>query len=71
VNIYTDDKGALLDHAKEIGQRQSAIELVGKGKVHESIVRQLEHEKQNPLRRTQKEISKTKEREDYEPDIQV
>lgn len=28
VRLYTDDKEALLEHAAEVGERQSALELV-------------------------------------------
>jgi len=59
--IYTDDKESLLDHAAELGIRQSAIELVSKGKSHRDFVteRQRQDKEQeinhNPIK-------------DYEPD---
>ncbi len=47
VRIYTDDKQALLEHASEIGDRQSAIELVAKSSSHQEHMQYLqraEHE---------------------------
>lgn len=42
--IYTDDKETLLEHASELGIRQSAIELVGKDKSHIDAVMQLQRQ---------------------------
>lgn len=59
--IYTDDKESLLDHAAELGIRQSAIELVSKGKSHRDFVtdRQREDNEQELTHKPNK---------DYEPD---
>ena len=45
--IYTDDKEALLEYAERIGDRQSALELVGKNKTHLDYVQKLERDKYN------------------------
>ena len=68
--IYTDDKEALLANAKEMGERQSAIELLQKGKSQEDFVMQMErNEKPKPPRTKEKEITHAKNRENYEPEI--
>lgn len=59
--IYTDDKESLLDHAAELGIRQSAIELVSKGKTHKDFVTDRQRE-DNEQELTHKPIK------DYEPD---
>lgn len=49
VHIYTDDKTELLHHASELGERQSALELIGKGKLQNAFVaRAQRQEKENP-----------------------
>ncbi|WP_245843654.1 MobF family relaxase [Niastella vici] len=41
VHIYTDDKAALLEHVSEMGDRQSALELMGANEASQSIADQL------------------------------
>ncbi|MEP7170459.1 MAG: AAA family ATPase, partial [Bacteroidota bacterium] len=45
VHIYTDDKASLLEYASQIGDRQSAIELVSKNDSHQKFVEQVIREK--------------------------
>lgn len=70
VNIYTDDKIALLDNASEIGDRKSAIELVGKYDRHKDHVIQKQQEKyrnhEKPTK--EREINNRTDR-DYEPEF--
>lgn len=65
VRIYTDAKEELLQHASELGERKSALELLGKGKLHKEFVAQMQrqekanHEKgkdQDKSTRNQKQI---------------
>ncbi|MBE7172365.1 MAG: relaxase domain-containing protein [Williamsia sp.] len=68
--IYTDDKESLLHHAQELGQRTSALELVGKSRMHLDFVMQMQRENQYPKKTTEKNLtSKSKQREEYDPDI--
>ncbi|MBN8698720.1 MAG: relaxase domain-containing protein [Chitinophagales bacterium] len=68
--IYTDDKEALLQYAKEMGERQSALELVGNHKTHKDFILQMQRENKNAeINKENKTINKTKQREEYEPDI--
>ncbi len=72
-HIYTDDKVGLLENASEIGDRQSAIELVAKKHSHEEFIRQAEIQKQQatPIVLPEKDIIqpyKPKDR-DYEPGV--
>ena len=41
VHIYTDDKAALLDHVSEIGNRESALELIGPEALSKHIAQHL------------------------------
>lgn len=41
--IYTDDRKALLEYASELGDRQSAMELVQRYKGHEATIHRLNH----------------------------
>jgi ATP-dependent exoDNAse (exonuclease V) alpha subunit len=70
VTVYTDDKDALLQHASEIGDRQSAIELVGNASQHQDYILLQEREayqnKNTPSQKTKETIKQEKER-DYEP----
>lgn len=68
-HIYTDDKEALLLHAKEMRERQSALELVSNKNGHEDYVMQMQRQ-ENPVQKPEpiKQHSKTKFMEDYEPD---
>ncbi len=68
--VYTDDKEALLQHASEMGERKSAMELVNKSKTHKEIVQQSERVKQQDTKPiTKLPPSKTKQKEGYELDI--
>ncbi len=65
-HIYTDDKEALLHHASELGERQSALELVRKNKLHKDFVEQMQRSAKEPDKPKAKE-SKTniKQHHDY------
>lgn len=66
--IYTDDKEALLQYAKEMGERQSALELVGNHKTQKDFILQMQRENKNlDIAKENKTI--TKQREEHEPDI--
>lgn len=58
-HIYTDDKDELLHHASEMGERQSALELVGSGKLHKEFVEQQQRQKPSPETPREKEITTT------------
>lgn len=67
--IYTDDKDMLLQYASELGERQSALELVS-GKInHKDIVLQKQREEHTKKTKETKLISKSKQQKDYEPEI--
>ncbi|GGH07520.1 MobF family relaxase [Mucilaginibacter phyllosphaerae] len=71
--IYTDDRVALLEYASEIGDRQSAIELVGSRLSHVEIVQHMErnhdnHSKEHQQAKENLNNTKPKER-DYEPEL--
>lgn len=62
-HIYTDDKKALMNYAANLGERQSAIELVGKKQKHrEAVMQRQREERPNP------QFEKMKKRDDYEPE---
>lgn len=73
-HIYTDDKEQLLYHASELGERQSAIELISRQNKTDEIVH---HQIRDDLNRASQESHKTKQAEkdsliksiyeDYEP----
>lgn len=70
--IYTDDRDALLDYASELGDRQSAMELVTGKPSHIDHVHHLERSDRQSVMRTTKEktgqsISRLKNERDYEP----
>ncbi|WP_258140448.1 MobF family relaxase [Mucilaginibacter phenanthrenivorans] len=72
--IYTDDRVALLEYASEIGDRQSALELVKSGKSHMDYVQQAERENYIPKNAqtiTKKTLNLTTRlaKEDYEPEL--
>lgn len=73
VHIYTDDKTALLDHASEMGDRRSAMELVGVQGRHKERAQELARssygEKAQPRLEEAKTHSPTilKTERDYEP----
>lgn len=68
--IYTDDKESLLQYAKEMGERQSALELVENNKRQKEFILQKEREgKQQEITKENKSATKTKHKEEYEPDI--
>lgn len=68
--VYTDDKEALLQHASEIGNRVSAIELVNMRKDHIDYVHTMQRQEPD---RNQQHPERTKQRpskiinRDYEP----
>jgi len=70
--IYTDDKEQLLEYASELGERQSALELVGKRNQTKDIA---EHFIRDEINRTPAYADKAKEKaspeieRDYEPRI--
>ncbi|THF52826.1 conjugative relaxase [Flavobacterium supellecticarium] len=68
VHIYTDDKEQLLDYASEMGDRKSALELVGE---QHDFIRDRMPDKDKPKSDNQKHISKEFNRNnftrDYEP----
>lgn len=73
-NIYTDDKVGLLENASEIGDRQSAIELVSKNHAHEDYARKFEIEKKtsNITQQTieyNKQIIHRDKKRDHEPEF--
>lgn len=55
VKIYTDDKDALLEHASELGDRQSALELVKEKSTHLDHVLHLQRTDVEIVNRQQKE----------------
>ncbi|WP_345948865.1 MobF family relaxase [Mucilaginibacter sp. PAMB04274] len=70
-HIYTDDRKALLEYASELGDRQSALELVG-GYTHadyvqDQIVKGPEREPQS--RGKDRALEVTKGKDDYEPGL--
>ncbi|UPT67659.1 MAG: relaxase domain-containing protein [Sphingobacteriales bacterium JAD_PAG50586_3] len=70
--IYTDDKEALLEYASEMGDRQSAMELVYSKELHLERIAQLQREQQNipksEFPKQAKDITNpTPNRDDYEP----
>lgn len=68
VQIYTDDKEQLLEYASEMGDRKSALELVGE---QHDFIRKHMADKDKPKSDNQKQISKEFNRNnftrDYEP----
>ena len=69
VTIYTDDRATLLEYASEMGDRQSAIELVNNRPVHSDYVVQKEREKyfaKDDNTPTKENITLDKDR-DHEP----
>ncbi len=74
VYIYTDDKAALLEHASELGDRQSALELVFAGDRHKAHV-ELQQRSQPALPDKSKAQDKTLPQphktidRDYEPEL--
>ncbi|PSR55785.1 conjugal transfer protein [Adhaeribacter arboris] len=72
--IYTDDKEQLLEHASELGERQSALELVGKRSQTKDITHQRIREDINwgssqIDKSRDKEPSSLQKDRDYEPRI--
>jgi conjugative relaxase-like TrwC/TraI family protein len=74
VHIYTDDKKELLDHASQMRDRQSAIELVGGANAAERVAERLSREemqkqshpatKSRPMKKSSPNIARH-----YEPEI--
>jgi len=73
VTIYTDDKEALLERALEIGDRQSAIELVSSSPSHVDYVLQRQKDayenKQQREPKISKQVIKSRKDKDYEPGL--
>lgn len=72
--IYTDDKEALLDYASELGDRQSAIELVTKQPSHMEHVHHLQRSEPGPVLKPHEKqpdlsINKHQREKDYEPEF--
>lgn len=61
--IYTDDKETLLHHASALGERPSALELVGQSKRHKNTVIRMQRQREE--KQTQTPL---KQRKDHEPD---
>lgn len=75
-HIYTDDKEQLLYHASELGERQSAIELVSRKNktdemVHHQIRDELNHTSPEPnkIKQAEKASPIKSNYEDYEPRV--
>nr|WP_255614214.1 AAA family ATPase [Chitinophaga pendula] len=72
-HIYTDDKDALLDHAVRLGDRQSALELVGGMDKHLEHIRQLQRQPDAKSAVTKQPIKETPLKytidRDYEPGL--
>jgi conjugative relaxase-like TrwC/TraI family protein len=70
VTIYTDDKEQLLEHAERSGDRQSALELVAKGRARQSYGRHPNLEKSH-VKINEKSMDQPKTKNprhiDYEP----
>jgi conjugative relaxase-like TrwC/TraI family protein len=60
-HIYTDNKAELLTHASDLGDRQSALELVRKREKHMSVIMQ-----QQQIEQKHREIHKKRKGKDYE-----
>lgn len=73
VKIYTDDRKALLEHASEIGDRQSALELVNSQSPQEKHIIDKQRSAYTPPQRQQQEKVKTLDRpkteKEYEPGL--
>lgn len=73
VKIYTDDKEALMYNASELGDRQSALELVNSKTSHLEYIHRMEHEFDmgNKPERQKIDISREKiyRERDYEPEL--
>lgn len=68
--IYTDDRDALLDNASEIGDRISALELVGRFDKHVEHVQRMEREYKKPDHNINREVNnRFEQRHGYEPEI--
>lgn len=71
VHLYTDDKEGLLDYASEIGNRESALEMVSKSQLHKHYVETYLREKEleTPLSKPVNPIRTPKKDRDYEPGL--
>ena len=73
-HIYTDDKAALLDNAAELGDRQSATELMQSAMTHSDYVRYkayedyVLHKSEHQPTKEKPDVSLRKER-DHEPEL--
>ena len=72
VNIYTDDKDILLEHASDLGERQSALELVSRKNSHIKYMQLHQRNDYETFEKHQKEktelrLDKQTIDKDYEP----
>lgn len=67
--IYTDDREALLRYASELGERMGAIELVEGMSRHKDIVTQKLRDEMGKAQGKHKQLTKSKEKDDYEPEV--
>lgn len=66
VTIYTDDKAQLLEYAERTGDREAALELIGKDDRTKEILRDIQQEIDR--QRELAEQEKSKQRRNYEPE---
>jgi conjugative relaxase-like TrwC/TraI family protein len=73
VHLYTDDKEGLLDYASEIGNRESALEMVSKSQLHKHYVETYTREKEfeSPISKASPidPINTPQKDRDYEPGL--
>jgi hypothetical protein len=66
------NKEELLHHASELGERLSALEVVGKSKMHKDFVVQMQRQEKAQDKQKDKEtIVKPKQSKDHEPDREL
>ncbi|MBW4889202.1 relaxase domain-containing protein [Mucilaginibacter sp. HMF5004] len=68
-SIYTDDRIALLEYASEVGDRQSALELVGNHNAHIEHVEMNERASQLAKQKAITNETKQFKNRDYEPEL--
>lgn len=71
VSIFTDDRAALLENAQELGERQSALELVSNKDAHTDFVLQRQRQEKTQINTKEQDEINTLNRKDrgYEPSI--
>jgi conjugative relaxase-like TrwC/TraI family protein len=71
VHLYTDDKEGLLDYASEIGNRESALEMLSKSQIHkhhvETYLREKDFEAPIPKAYPNEPVRTPQKDRDYEP----